>query len=115
MHHDIKFWLKVGALALLFIVILGYSYYKTKDLLRGIRLTVLGIEDGETVNSSFLALQGKAKNAVYVSINDREIVINPEGVFGDSLILSPGYNIITIKARDKFGKEKTKVYQIVYK
>jgi len=115
MRHDFKFWLKMGGLVLLFAVILGYSYFKTKDLFKGVRLTVEGLTDGETIDNSFLKISGTAKKAVYVSINDREIFIDSNGVFNDSLILIPGYNIIEIKARGRFGKEKKKVYQIVYK
>ena len=113
MKYSLKFWLKIGLLTILFVVILVYSYYKTKDLFRGIKLTTIGIEDGKTVSNSLLELQGKARNAVYLSVNDREIFINTEGVFNDSLILSPGYNIITIKAQDKFGKEKEEVFRVI--
>ena len=115
MSRDLKFWLKSGVLIVFFVIILGYSYYKTKDLFRGVRLEVEGIENGEIISSPDVILTGYAKNAVYVSINDREIFISQEGAFNETLILSSGYNIITITSRDKFGKEKEKIFEVTLK
>ena len=112
MQRDFKFWLKIVLLMMLFIVLFGYSYYKTKDLILGVRLIVEGIENGETVSRSEVELSGEASRAIFLSINGREIFIDQDGKFKDSLILLPGYNIITVQARDKFGKEKKKVFEV---
>ena len=115
MSHDLKFWLKVGLFSILFFAILGYSYYKTKDIISGVRLITHGIEDGETTTDPFIELFGEAKRSVYINVNGREIFIDSDGQFSDQLILLPGYNIITIQALDKFGKEVRKVFSLVYK
>lgn len=98
---------------MLLTVILGYGYLKTRDLFRGVKLTVETLEDGQTINNPLLLLKGSAKKAVYLSINDREIFLTLDADFQDSLLLLPGYNIIEIKTRDRFGKEKKKVYRVI--
>lgn len=98
---------------MLLTVILGYGYLKTRDLFRGVKLTVETLEDGQTVNNPLLLLKGSAKKAVYLSINDREIFLTLDADFQDSLLLLPGYNIIEIKTRDRFGKEKSREFHVL--
>ena len=38
-----------------------------------------------------------------------------DGLFEEKLLLSPGSNIIEIKARDRFKKETEKIINIYYK
>ena len=112
MRRDLKFILKTGLLVILFLGILSYSYYKTRGLLWGVKLTVLGIENGETLSNASMELSGEASRAIFLSVNGREIFIDQDANFKDSLILLPGYNIITIQARDKFGKEKRREFHV---
>ena len=113
MKINLKTVLKIGLPTILLIIILGYGYLKTRDLFRGVKLTVETLEDGQIVNNPVLLLKGSAKKAVYLSINDREIFLTPDENFQDSLLLLPGYNIITLKARDKFGREKEDIYRVI--
>jgi len=112
MNYTFKFLLKVILIGVLFVFIIGYSYYKTKDLIGGVKLTVAGIEHGETVSNPLIELSGTARRAIHVRINGREIFIDSEGIFRDSLLLLPGYNIITIEAQNKFGKEVQKTFEV---
>ncbi|HVU84004.1 MAG TPA: hypothetical protein VHC50_04140, partial [Puia sp.] len=73
------------------------------------------LADGSTVTSQVLNITGNARNAIELTLNGREISIDQAGDFGESLALLPGYNIISIRARDKFGHVDEKNYKLIYK
>ena len=113
MHKSLKRILSISLPALLFIIILGYTYYKTKDLIMGVALKIEGISDGQSFVDPLIKISGSAKNAVLLSIDDREIFIDKEAKFEEKVLLLPGYNILTVKAEDKFGKKIQKNYQLI--
>jgi hypothetical protein len=82
----------------------------------GVDIKKVNIENGATfTESSILNITGNAKNAIYLSLNDREISINEQGNFNETISLLPGYNTITIVAKDKFGNSDEENYQLIYK
>ena len=48
-------------------------------------------------------------------MNDRQMFTDEEGEFSEKLLLSYGYNIITVKAKDRFGRETKKTLELIYK
>ncbi|OGI88396.1 hypothetical protein A2995_00860 [Candidatus Nomurabacteria bacterium RIFCSPLOWO2_01_FULL_33_24] len=114
MRNKTKFILNIILLIIFFTLVIGYSYYKAQNLIKGPIILIETIQDGDLVKESFIEIRGKVKNVAHLSLNDRKIFINESGVFNESLILNPGYNIITIKAVDKFDKETIKELKIVY-
>ncbi len=99
----------------LFVVIGVYSALKMRDIIWGVDVVVRGVTDGETVTNQKITLEGNARNIEILTINDRIIGVGENGEFRDSLLLSPGYNIVSIKGDDKFGKHIRHEYHVVYK
>lgn len=91
----------------------GFVAYNVKDIVVGAPLSVRMVKDGSTVADPFLPIQGTAKNARQVHINGRQIPIDTNGNFSDGIILSPGYNVVTISQKDRFGNEREKVVHLV--
>ena len=112
MHDTLKSKLKIAGISLLFLVIVGYTYYRTKDLFTGVRLHVSGIVDYESRTDPHIALSGNALHATKLLINGRTIFITKGGDFTEDLLLLPGYNIIDVWAVDKFGKSKEQVFHV---
>lgn len=111
---SIKKFLKLGLLIGLFSFITIYSIFQTKALAKGVGLTLSGIDDGEMFEAGVLTISGKAVHAKHVSINDKELPVDEEEQFFEELVLSPGYNIITVKAEDKFSKITKNTYHVYY-
>ncbi len=86
----------------------------TNAVRQGVVLSVTGVTDGETVTDGTLHISGTAKNASSLSLDDRPIVIDLAGSFEEQLLLEPGYNIISMKAEDRFGKKTEKIFHVVY-
>ncbi len=111
MRDNTKTHIKIGLVVALFLTIGLYSYFKTKSLFQGVDLQVTGLYDGKA-STPLVHIHGVAKNATYIAINDRPIFIESDGDYTESLLLLPGYNIITIQARDKFNNQSEKVYKL---
>jgi len=112
MQDDFKSKLKIGILILLFVIIGGYTIFRTKDLIVGVRLKVSGITEYESRTDPLVTLSGNARRAVELTINGRKIFITENGDFNEKLLLLPGLNIITVQAVDKFGKSKEKIFHL---
>lgn len=111
---SIKKWLRLGLISGLFVFIIAFSFFQTKSLKRGAIISIENIADGAVFNTAVVALSGTAIHATHLTINGREIPVNQESRFTDELVLSPGYNIITVSGSDKFKKSKTLVYRVLY-
>ncbi len=103
------------ALSIFFVFILGFAFFGSYDLIFGVKIKNINIENGATVYESVEHVTGTARHAVSLTLNGREISIDKEGNFAETIALSPGYNIVSIEARDKFGSHDYKDYQLIYK
>lgn len=97
--------------AILSIFILVYAGFKLLPLLRGPQIFVEGLKNGEN-HGPIAFISGKTIGTKELTLNNNAITLDEEGNFSDTLLLSAGYNIISLHAKDGFGREKTKTYQI---
>src|SRR6187551_589756 len=114
MRYDTKRIVR-NSLIGIFVLLLGiFIFAKTRDSIFGARLTVLNITDGQVVTDPFLEIKGQMKNASAITINDSPVLASHDGEFTTQIILYPGYNSITIRTEDKFGKKMEKTYSLIY-
>lgn len=110
-NKNIKWWLGFASCFVLFAFVGVFAYMKMSFLLKGVQIEA-SIEYNE--GTPLAKVQGKAKNATYISLNGREIFIDKDGSFSEPIALIPGFSVITIKTQDKFSKNKEKKFQVVY-
>jgi len=96
-------------------LIIGYSLYQSRNLRSGPQLNIVSPINGALSTTSTTQIQGVAKNITSISLNDRPIFVDEDGNFSENLLLSYGYNIIGISAKDKFGRSVSKRLELVYK
>jgi hypothetical protein len=113
MTKDVKKIVKVSTLSFFFILMLGYAIFVSKDLLFGVKIRNVNLVDGATHVESAQKITGNAKNAVHLSLNGREISINQEGDFEETIALLSGYNVMSIRAEDKFGYVDEENYKLM--
>jgi len=114
MHNQPRKILKRSALTLIVVAILSYGYFQSRNFLYGPSITILEPVHGETYTDSLVNITGSAKRISYLELNDRQIFIDENSNFNEKLLLADGYNIMVLKARDRFGREETKTLEIVY-
>lgn len=110
-RKNIKWWVGVMSFVILFSGIGFFAYTKMSFIVRGVQIKASLEQRGGT---SIAEVKGNAKNAVYLTLNGREIYIEKDGTFSESIALLPGLGVIKIDARDKFGKVAEKKFEVVY-
>ena len=115
MHRNTISLLRVTVIALLGTVIGIYTIFQAWKLLQGPLIEVYTPQNGAMYNSTLIEIDGKAKNVAYVNLNDRPIFTDKNGRFSEKLLLSPGYNIIKLDAKDKFKKYTEKKIEVILK
>src|ERR1035437_6663078 len=106
---------RIGALALLVVIIVGYSLFQANKILSGPIINIYTPQNGATYNSTLIEIDGQAKNIAYINLDDRQMFTDKDGNFSEKLLLSPGYNVVKLNAWDKFGKQTEKKLELVLK
>ena len=98
------------------LLLISYGIFNARNLIIGPTIEIFSPAATETETAeNVITVKGRAKNITFISLNERPIFVDPEGLFEEKLLLSPGSNIIEIKARDRFKKETLKTIKIYYK
>jgi len=106
-----KTCLKIGIICLIMLIIGSYSLFEARKIMTGPDIAISSPSNGAILYDSLVDVVGVAKNIKEISVNDRPIFIDENGNFNEKLLLYPGYNIIKLKAKDKFGNETEKEIQ----
>ncbi|MBI3631864.1 MAG: hypothetical protein HY225_00230 [Candidatus Vogelbacteria bacterium] len=113
MKLELKKNLRVIILVSISIFVLAYIFYEARFVIYGPQLIIYSPKNNTRVTDPILQISGKAKNISMLTINGRPIMITPDNLFSDKLLLLNGYNTIEVKAKDKFDQEKSEVLQLV--
>jgi bacillopeptidase F len=108
-------YVKIIFIVLFSIFIIGYFIFNFRIFIAGPSIVVTSPQNGEETDKDLVEITGKAQNTNFISINDRPIFVDNEGNFKEFLLLSAGYNIIVIKAQDKFERKISKNIEVISK
>ncbi len=114
-RRETKFYLKAILISLFLIILFGYSIFEIWNYATGPKLILSSPINGSVVSESLISINGIGKNTKEITLNNRAITIDEAGNFEEKILLSYGYNILEIKAEDRFGKQTGQKLQIVYK
>jgi hypothetical protein len=113
--RDTKKIIKISLLSILFIFIVFYAFFNARNLIFGVNIKDVVLDRGVGEDINIIKITGNAKNAKILSLNGREISIDQDGNFNETIALLSGYNIISLKAVDKFGYKDEEDYQLIGK
>lgn len=102
-------WGLTGVGILLF---LGYSAYAINDFIRGPRIIILSPQHGVSTTTPLVAITGYGVRTTNVTVNGTKIAVDLNGNFKTNTILAPGYNNITVAARDNYERHVEKSIEI---
>lgn len=115
MLGNFKKVIKVSSLSFIACLIVFYSIYQARFIIEGPKVSIWDPQNGSTVSKSVLDIKGEAKNIARLSLDGRQIFVNEQGSFKERVLLSEGFNEITISAQDKFGRETQKIIGLFFK
>lgn len=99
--------LALGLLALVFL--LGYSLLQAYPFLAGPTLSVEAIQK----ENGLTTISGQAKRVSGVWINDLPVPTTEDGQFTVERAYTEGYTVVTVRALDRFGREREKTLTFV--
>lgn len=94
-------------------IIILYAFSRTINFLRGPSVIIDRPADNEYISNANTVIEGRANYVSLLTLNGREIFTDEKGNFRERLPLLAGYNIITVRATDKFGRIITKTIHLV--
>lgn len=96
--------LRLFAVTVLIVCGIGYAAWQGRHLLLGPELTVTN--EPEVVQTGrVIFISGIADNVTALSLNGRPIVTDQAGNFTEGVVLENGYSMVSLDARDRFGRE----------
>jgi hypothetical protein len=114
MQNHAKKILKIGIVSVFFLIIVVFVFFNSKDLIFGVKIKNVNLQDNLKVTDSIFEITGQAKNAVKLTLNGREISVDQKGNFDETISFLSGYNLVEIIAQDKFGHVDEKNYKVMY-
>ncbi len=114
MQTNVKKIITTTLTIVLIVSVIGYAYFRMRDLLNGPVVLFAFPKNGETLTKGFIDVSGTSKNISYLHLNGRKIFTDKNGDWKEKLLLLPGYNIIEADAKDRFGREVKKTLYIMY-
>lgn len=103
--------LVAGGVLLLF---LGYLLFQYRYVFIPPSLTVFSPKDG-SVTSQDVTVTGQTDSNATVSVNNESVFLASDGKFTKKITLFPGETILTIKAKNRLGKETVVTKEIQVK
>ncbi|KKP79826.1 MAG: hypothetical protein UR80_C0045G0001, partial [Parcubacteria group bacterium GW2011_GWB1_35_5] len=80
------------------ILLLSYGVFNARNLIIGPMIEIYSPSQNTETKENLLTIKGRAKNIAFLSLNSKPIFVDMEGLFEEKLLLSPGSNIIEIRA-----------------
>ena len=114
-RRETKFYLKAIIISLFLVILFGYGIFEIWNYATGPEIVVASPSNGSVVSGSLITVNGQGKNTKQITLDDRPIVVDEAGNFSENILLSYGYNVLELKAEDRFGKKTEQRLQIVYK
>lgn len=88
-------------------VSIGYGMFEARRLIAGPIITIETPAPWSATSSSALLVSGSARNIAFLTINGRPAFTNEEGRFTERISPPPGYTVLTVVGRDRFGRERS--------
>ncbi|MBI3634519.1 MAG: hypothetical protein HY228_02780 [Candidatus Yonathbacteria bacterium] len=86
------------------IIILGYGVFALQGIIRGPKIILGTPQSGFATTTPLILVSGRAVRVTNLSLNGATTTLDLAGNFSESLLLSRGYNIMTIEGFDKYGR-----------
>lgn len=93
-------------------VLIGYVGYQGRFLLVGPQIALLDAPPLST-EQNVVTFTGTTANITRLRLNGRQIFTDQNGHFDELVALTPGANIITIEAEDRYGRLTQVVHTVV--
>ncbi|MCD5382145.1 MAG: hypothetical protein LR017_02395 [Candidatus Pacebacteria bacterium] len=107
-------YMRPAALTLFLCGILVYALFQARYLIHGPQI-ILHAPTETVHHERIVLLKGEAKHITAITLNGREIFTDEHGVFEEPLVLENGYTIMTLHAKNRYGRTIDMTRSFIYK
>lgn len=111
--NHLPFFFRLSAILAIALLFFGYLGLQVKKIIEPPELNLFSPINGMITADSNLQIKGQTDKEVKVMINGKEIKNSEQGIFDETLALSPGVNTLIISAEKKHGKTTTETRYVV--
>ncbi|OGH66234.1 MAG: hypothetical protein A3B90_02515 [Candidatus Magasanikbacteria bacterium RIFCSPHIGHO2_02_FULL_41_13] len=111
--NHLPFVFRLTAISAIALIFFGYLGLQVKKIIDPPELNLFSPINGMVTAESNLQIKGQTDKEVKVMINGKEIKNSEQGIFDETLALSPGVNTLVISAEKKHGKTTTETRYVV--
>ena len=97
-----------------FVLLTLFAFSRAYNMMYGPRIIITEPFDGESFSNKLVTIHGTVANASLIHLNGRKIFTDARGAFAEDVLLQEGYNVISLSARDRFGRDKDVQLHLVY-
>ena len=90
-------------------LIAGYTLFEGHKLLEGPQISIASPRDGSATSSPTVLVSGEAYNIAFLNIDNAPAYVDTKGHFMKVISPPPGYSVLTVTAKDQFGRTVSKV------
>ncbi len=105
-HFSLRTLLILIGISLLIVTLGYYVLFQARHIIEGPQITLFDAPQG-AIDGATTTVRGRVENIVAVSLNDRQIYTDDNGYFTETLVLPPGYTIMTLTAHDRYGRVRS--------
>ena len=109
-YQTVRTFLSV-VLGVLFLLYMGYQM---RAVVQGPIITIASPSNGSALANEHIVLRGVSTDIASLSVNGHQIFTDQQGNFNEDLLLLDGYNVIEVRATDKFGRTRIKHLEVAY-
>jgi hypothetical protein len=88
--------------------VVGYGVFEAHKLVEGPIITIDYPDNGSATSSTEVIISGTAENISFLTIDGVQAYTDEAGHFYEDLTPAPGYTILTVAAKDRFGRSVSK-------
>ena len=92
------------AVVVLCVLLLGYGLFEAQRIIEGPSITILNPKNGSATSTQALLIAGIARNISFLTINDKPAYTDGAGNFVLTVSPPTGYTVVTVAAKDRFGR-----------
>ena len=109
----VEFIYKMIVLVLVTAIVI-YGFVISESFRKGPVVNVYSPINGDSVLNTVEVI-GNVSGASYLTLNDRQIFVERDGDFEETISLPKGYNVLKLYARDNSNREVEKILHILVK
>lgn len=109
-----KFQFTLFFLAALLVLLCGFLLYQYRSAFFSPSLTI-DAPKTEIVTSTEVVVSGKSEPSATVTVNNTPVALDSDGNFKKTVTVFPGESVITIRAKNRLGKESVIERKVVLK